>query len=373
VLLIAAFALAQALPGQANGRISRHGSTAGPGVSDGGPPGGANAEVQYNKAGTFGGIANVTSDGTHERYAPEYAEVAPPDGGSLEYDFAQQASMPQTQVRIDSVLALPTPWSFLTPGEGAVYSTPDMVHMECHFPDGTAGGGGNLLVNVGTNTNTNQFGATGGISGWDAGSNIRKHRHAFHALGSTVNTWTGITETTSQEPLVMSLGFVAWERWSPLIWDGKTAWAMYMGWGDTSGAPSGTVQPSAQTNTFYFGCDDIAAQVNLQICSNDAAGTATCVDVGPADGGDPFTCRGVEYTFDGWFWGAPNEAVVHWLLSRTNGSGVNPTWTGGTLASDLPQATKQLIWRGMISSGADSGATTAGNVGFAGVCEWVGY
>lgn len=101
--------------------------------------------------------------------------------------------------------------------------------------------------------------------------------------------------------------------------------------------------PNALLNTIYVGAN--AADTNLSICSNDAAGTATCTTLGAS-----FPAVSSLLVYDVFLYSAPNTSTVYYMVNSVNSS----TVTSGTLSADLPANTTFLaphVWANNASSG----------------------
>lgn len=112
----------------------------------------------------------------------------------------------------------------------------------------------------------------------------------------------------------------------------------FAGLGGAVAVHAPATEPSADTNTVYFGCD--STEANLAICSNDNAGSATCTTLG-AD----FPCRTNGAVYNLQLWAAPNASAVSYAIERLDVA----KYATGTVSSDLPQNTVALdseIWAG---------------------------
>lgn len=92
--------------------------------------------------------------------------------------------------------------------------------------------------------------------------------------------------------------------------------------------------PNTKADTVYFGCN---TDDNLQICSNDNVGSATCSDLGVN-----FPCANgaaQNTLFRSAIWAAPNGSTISWAIERLD---AGPYTANGTLSSDLPRNTVQL-------------------------------
>lgn len=123
-------------------------------------------------------------------------------------------------------------------------------------------------------------------------------------------------------------GFAFWAEWALDFRDANMD--LFVG---LAANASALVDPYADTNTAFFGCDD---DDTMRVCSNDTSGAATCVDLGAnfpcADGVNAV----VQYR--GALWATPNASSISYAITNiTAGQSAS-----GTLSSDLPQNTVQL-------------------------------
>ncbi len=348
--------------------------TGGDGGSTG--PGGSPPQVQWNNSGVFGGVVNVGSDGTREIFTSEQSVPGITVNYSTGFDYSQGAGMPQWPSRVDSALKLPVATGGMPARELTPWNPGQTTLMTCHLPEPL--GTSSSFYNIGTATSLSNTGGNQAV-GWDAGSSVRRQPFWQRGVGTSKQVWSMASETSPDLPVYTANGFFAWERWAVFTRDSAhtdggysgTAVSMEMGWSDTTGNPAGNAQdPSAQTNSFYFGCDSSSApepDAVLQVCSNDASGSATCGTVKTG-----WYCRAPEYSYDGFFWASQNEGAIHWFIQRSDAVGGLDSATG-TLSNDQPQPTVRLAWHGGCNAGLDAGAATGFTFGLGGVCEWVGY
>lgn len=329
--------------------------------------GGSSPQVQYNNAGVFGGIANVESDGTNMQMLAVTSAPAAPGANSTAFDFAADSGMPQEPWRIDAALGFAVPVNGLTPMFTSPLYPYQTVVQAGYVPDPIIAANVTLFP-VGTGISLSLTGSSTSF-GWDAGSPTRSQLWAVRSPGNVKQVWTGLRETVQW--LWRQQGFRAWQRWGVFNVITPHAVSMMMGWEVTVGFPLGTApDPSTLLNTLYFGCDSSATTgptTTLDVCSNDGAGAATCAAVKAG-----WYCRDFEYAYDAWFWAAPNEAAVHWHVSRVGANGALD-YADGVISSNLPQATARLSWHGMANSGQDAGAASTFVLGIGGVWAWVNH
>jgi hypothetical protein len=109
-----------------------------------------------------------------------------------------------------------------------------------------------------------------------------------------------------------------------------------------------TTNPQTRANVAYFGC---TAQANMQFCSNDATGSATCTDLGTN-----FPCNTqASQLYSGAIWAAPNASSLSWAITRLD---AGPYTVSNTVsaAADLPANNVSLGWQAMVQgTGGTSG------------------
>lgn len=114
----------------------------------------------------------------------------------------------------------------------------------------------------------------------------------------------------------------------------------------SASAAIGGVDPSSLTNVVYIGCD--AANANLQACSNDASGSATCTDLGAS-----FPCKSYGF-YDVWICAPPSASTIGYYLRRRD----VPAEVAGTISSNLPSGGIFVYPQAWVSNGP-SGGTAA--------------
>jgi hypothetical protein len=108
-----------------------------------------------------------------------------------------------------------------------------------------------------------------------------------------------------------------------------TGQALYVGIQQIGGSAAG--DPSAQLHTLYMGCD--ASQANLQVCSNDGSGTATCTDLGAS-----FPCKVASETgYDFAVHRVKGTSNFRYIVKKHDG-----TTSRGTITADLPSGNIRL-------------------------------
>lgn len=133
-------------------------------------------------------------------------------------------------------------------------------------------------------------------------------------------------------------GFVFWHRGAFISATPTTKAGI--GLFDATGAAFGVNDPNTLTNTAYYGCSQ--ANANLDICSNDGSGTATCATLGAS-----FPCKTANAMYDFWIWAAPNASSISWFIQRLD-SAASAT---GVITSDLPTTAIRMAWQVQIGNG----------------------
>jgi hypothetical protein len=149
------------------------------------------------------------------------------------------------------------------------------------------------------------------------------------------------------------------------VWRGNAAglggFRCRMRWGNATGAATATnrafcglansiaaptdVEPSSLANMIGMGWD--AADTNIQLMSNDAAGVATKIDLG-ASFPVPVTDRSAVYDIE--LYCAANDTKIDYAITNV----VTGVVAAGSVTVDLPTATALLAPRGWISVGGTS-------------------
>lgn len=314
VLLLAALAFAQALPGQANGRVSRRAS-----------------------------VSPTVQGAT--------AAPSTPATGSTAWDFLPDAGWSQFPMRVDSFLGN-VPVGVLD----QFASSANTWEVQCWRMPGYNGSTATYNTTAYLGTSWSSFGS------WSSSSIVGRiwwvqsaQAGGANAVGSLIEPfggpWRGNTAGAG--------GFVWWMRAGIHTATANSKWFFGL---QTAGSGFTSAEPTDLANTAYFGCKNFnSPDQNLNICSNDNVGQATCADLGTN-----FPCRSNDAVYDFWLAAAPNGSTILWAIQRLDVTFV----ADGVLSSDLPQNTVQLRWMAETNS-ADGGGT--GSVGyFHGTCVAIG-
>lgn len=163
--------------------------------------------------------------------------------------------------------------------------------------------------------------------------------------GGFQNVWRGNTSGAG--------GFLFWERIA--LTDTKAASRFAVGLFNSTIALDLSVEPSTFTNAVFFGCS--STDTNLNICSNDNTGAASCTSLGAS-----FPCNSDGATYDFWLSAAPNSGGISYAIERLDSAAS----AGAMLTSELPQNTVQLNWKSGIGTGPTT--TTAVVMRYYGSC-----
>lgn len=115
--------------------------------------------------------------------------------------------------------------------------------------------------------------------------------------------------------------------------------------GIQNAAGSWTGDPNALTNTFYVGCD--AADSDLEVCANDASGSATCTTLGAT-----FPCKtGALVGYEFLATRAKGTQIYKWTMRKHSGEVAT-----GTISADLPTGTIRLNPKAQCSARSSGAA-----------------
>jgi hypothetical protein len=312
-------------------------------------PGGSSPQVQYNNAGVFGGIANVTSDGTHILKTPVSAIPSAPAEGTLHYDYFVDSGFPSVSMIVDSFTGLHSPVGML----GEMFSTVKSWDVECIT---TQGWGTNTLLYYRHNPVISTAGSLNSDAWATTSLLTRSKMNTYSSTLGNANLQVGIKNSGQQSfwrgNAAGAGGFFLWQRASLKTSAAHTRW--FFGARNSTSIIGTTAEPSAETDTVYFGCDN--GNTNLSICSNDNDAGATCNSLGSSF---PCTTSGAWYDF--WLYSAPGASEIDYAVERLDSA----QFTSGTVTSDLPRNTVQLNWQ-QYGSTADGGQAIV--LGFFGMC-----
>lgn len=296
----------------------------------------------------IGSMSNVETDGTHLSHVAVTAHPAAPASNALQYDLNISADLPHMPFWRGTD-GLPVPAGLLSAFRYA--SSLSNWDMGCVYP-AQHGATGVITTDQSVVTTT----GTSAAVTWGSGSLLARLKQLSLATGAVTNANAAINPASSVQNAWRGNtsgagGFLFWARANML--DTKANVRVLIGLVNSTSPLSGN--PSALTNTVYFGCDD--GDTNLSICSNDNSGTATCSTLGAS-----YPCTTDGAWFDFWLYAAPNASNIAYYIERFDSAAS----TGGTISSDLPQNSVQMNWRVGVNSGGTNNTNT--RIGFLGTC-----
>ncbi len=311
----------------------------------GGSPGGSSGQLQYNNAGSFGGMSRVTTDGGDLIVTGTTVEPAAPASGLLKLYGAQphgsagpvlpfwKGGTTQVDYRLFPEMRSADPvWGCLQPGaHGSTTITP----------------AGSIIAGGATGT-------PAAVS-WAATDERTRAKWVQYPSATTASSSAGLRAGVDYVWRGNAAGLGGWYTWGSFSIVTTTAnQRLFVGLKDAVAVITATTNPSAALDTVYFGCD--AAQTTIRICSNDNAGAATCTDLGAS-----FPCTTANIAYDWALWAQPNGSSIGYYIRRL----VNGSEAQGTISTDLPRNTVALGWDFWINNGGTAAAST---LQFGGVC-----
>lgn len=165
----------------------------------------------------------------------------------------------------------------------------------------------------------------------------RMNRIKFQTSG-TAGTQAGETETASAFSLCITGGFECVFRWSHSL-IANSGYRQFIGL-STSTSP-GNVDPSSLVNMLGFGSD--AGDSNYHFMHNDAAGTATKVDLGAN-----FPAATNDAVYEGRIFVEPGGSTVYYSLERFDSA----QFTESSATTNLPVSTTMLGYIWWVNNGA---------------------
>jgi hypothetical protein len=294
----------------------------------GGSPAGNSGEFQYNNAGAFAGAANVEHDAGNLKLVSAAIPSAP-TGGLVESAF-NLAGQP--------VLHLSTP--FNAPGEVYAGWTTKTFNFFQVLPGTTATAAIGMTVTTSATMSSQQ--TVGSTSKWQ-----RTWRKRYTSAG-TAGSATGVRAVQQQwyrGATANAGGFFFHGRCGISV--NTTGFQAFFGLSNALGALAG--DPSALTNMCGVGYDAADASTgNWFFMRNDAAGTATKVDLGTG------MARGITEGLELVMYCKPNDTVLYvWIKNTDTGTVVLDT----SYNTDLPAATTQMGFNCQVRNGAVASAT----------------
>ena len=316
----------------------------------GGSPlaGGSSPQMQYNNSGVLGGVSNFTSDGTHGIYAVESVPSAP-SSGSLAFDLS--GAPVALAARVDSFMGLPAPVGYFRDGPLVPIGTKANWSSCVSHP--SVWNSTSFDVNDGCpSTALTTEGSTASGGGW-ASTNFTTRQRRVGLTTSVNSTYVGVHRGTADVWIGNAAGIGGFEMWARTFNATRVSGdAMFVGLAATTSTLATGSKPSQQVNSVYVGCD--ASDTNLNVCSNDNSGSATCNSLGSS-----FPCRTGGAIYDVWIASPPNGLLpdagtgLGYYVERLD----SPATAGGTITSDLPSNAIQLSMHVSIS-GPDAGSQT---------------
>lgn len=312
----------------------------------GGSPGGSTTQVQYNNAGSFGGITGLLSDGAYMMHVATTTHPAAPSAGQVkQYAFQHHGSTaPAIPQFVDGDAQM------------EMHQFPFTASFDYRWGCLTPAGGGNaLLAASGFAPPSGNTTGTAAAVAWASTDERTRHAWVQYPSATTASSSAGVRANADVMWRGNAAGLGGWYWWAAVNIVTTTAnQRVFMGLKDSTAVITATTNPSASLDTVYFGCD--AAQTTLRICSNDNAGAATCADLGAN-----FPCTTANIAYDVALWAAPNGSSIGYYIRRLVGGQT----ASGTLSSDLPRNTVALGWDLWINNGGTAAAST---MQFGGTC-----
>jgi hypothetical protein len=294
-------------------------------------PAGLTTQIQFNNAGAFAGASEVTVENNQLRLPTAASFTAPASGGTrlvgrTEAGRTVPAFLSQDGVVRDlqSSLARQSPLIWKGQPGGATLTS---------F-------GGSVPTATGTPTaasiaTTNLFTMT-----------PRLEYLATVAATTAVAGFRGTVQLVSVGGTAAALGgfhFVG--RWGPATGVATTTNRAFFGLTNTTAVPT-DVEPSSSVSCVAMGWD--AADVNVQMMTNDAAGTCTKIDLGAAFP-VPATDRTALYEV-AMFSPKGSTQSLGWVVTDL----VSGATASGTATTDLPAVSALLAPRGWVGAGGTS-------------------
>lgn len=298
-----------------------------------GSPGGATTQMQYNSAGAFAGASEILVEANQLRLPTAGAVAAPASGGAkligrtaagrtVPAFLSQDAVVRDVQTGLgrDS----PVIWKGQAGGTGLT----------------TMGGVGPTAVGTATAAAI----ATTNLATYTAGLEYLVTVAATTAVAGFrgVNTLVSVGG-----PSAALGGFHFIGKWTPATGVATTTNRAFFGLANTTAVPT-DVEPSTSVSCIAMGWD--AADTNIQIMSNDAAGTCTKVDLG-ASFPVPTVDRTALYQLELYSPIGTTQSVSWTVTDLVSGAVASGTIS---VAADMPSTTTLLAPRGWMSVGGTS-------------------
>lgn len=319
------------------------------GTSSSKAAGGSNPQVQYNNAGTLGGLTNVNGDGVRLSIVAETSHPSAPAGDALHYDEQVDSTLPAVPYTVDSLSGLPIPSGALSGFVGV--GTRSAWFVGCAKPASWA-----ITTTLQTNLNSPSVTGTASANAWATTSWYTRQKVVLYNTAASTNSGSGVRENATTETAWLGNasgvgGFLFWMRFSTDT--ARTNQRVAVGMFNTTGVLNAANDPNVATDSVYMGCN--SGDSNFSMCSNDNSGNATCNTLGAS-----YPCTTTGATYDLWLYAAPNASSIKWYVERLD-SAAN---THGSISSDLPRSTVQLAWQAFLSTASGSVQAKFGFLGF---------
>ena len=294
-------------------------------------PGGSTTQMQFNNAGAFAGASDVLVENSQLRLPTASGTTQPASGGTKLIGMTKAGrTVPAflTQdglvrgVQSDLARGFPLLWK-------AMPNNVALTTIGCGTPTavGTATAANIATTNLVTYTPRLEYLVTAAATTAIAG---------FRGLATMVTVGGGAAGVG---------GFHFHGVWGPATGVATTTTRAFFGLANITSAPT-DVEPSTSVNCIAMGWD--AADTNIQIMFNDAAGTCTKTDLG-ASFPVPTTDRTALYSLE-MFSPRGTTQSVEWLVTDM----VSGATASGTISTNLPANSSLLAPRGWISVGGTS-------------------
>lgn len=311
--------------------------------------------IGFNDTGSA--LSLVCIDSTTQTVTPT-PPAAPSSSSTTVFVYQVDAGFPGMLSTIDGVNGAMAPAGLYSVFRN--YGTLANWDVHCIYPRGWSD---TVFVNT-AGLNGQAPSVAGSLAGvaWSSASLLGRQKQ----VASTSNAATNSAASVSEQSGVYDVwrgdsaragGFLAWYRLA--LTDTKAASRFFAGL-SAAGALDLSVEPSTFTNAVFFGCS--SGDTNINICTNDNAGSATCSSLGAS-----YPCNTDGATYDFWLSAPPNASGISWAIERLDSAAS----TGGYLTSDLPQNTVQLSWKTGLGTGPTT--STAVIMRFFGTCFAANY
>ena len=294
-------------------------------------PGGSTTQMQFNNAGVFAGATDILVENNQLRLPTAASFTAPSSGGTRLVGRADAGRTVPAFLSQDGVIR--DVQTALTRSSPIIWK---------------AQAGGTALANLGGQLPTTIGTATAASI---ATTNLFTYTPRLEYLVTVAATtaiagFRGVnTHVTVGGPSATLGGFSFIGRWGPATGVATTTSRAVFGLANITSAPT-DVEPSTAVNGIFMGWD--AADANIQIMTNDAAGACIKTDLGAAFV-VPTTDRTALYELAMYSPKGTTQSVA-WLVTDL----VSGATASGTITTDLPSTTTLLAPRGWMSVGGTS-------------------